>query len=472
MGQQAMRSHVFLTAAAIAIVALLTSEVEAAEATAGTGAAGTIGCRYWRMRSITKAVGQYWQVSQFQLFESADGSGAETKGKAIASTHKGKPAVGSGLPDTSETKAEKAMDGNLETFWSASSDLKFEWLGVEFEEPKDIRSIKVQLADWMMGPTMVIMEKSFDGEDWSRVVEISDMKEWGKKLQDFPLLPMDTVPKSVFAMRSQKDPSLCVGVKPTPNAEDPKADPFPIFENAELQIQKCDDNKNTQYWQLVNGQHTWMLNAADQSYKLHVDKAENGGKLVVKQCKEKGDCVDDKSFANDKFQFGAEAKGGIMMGKGALQNLVFTAAKLEANAAVTLAECTAPPPPPKPGKAAADSDPADITKCDKLKDKTLSQFELKPMFTLEKGKQTVSCAPYSHSHKKPSPCENRVSAQEMCAKDNNCAAYNWVSDGDKKEVYLCTDLHEVHSGVAGWELGVRAGRLEPFVEEAKQTKEL
>jgi len=312
------------------------------------------------------------------------------------------------------------------------------------------------------------MEKSFDGEDWSRVVEISDMKEWGKKLQDFPLLPMDTVPDSVFALRSQKNPAFCVGVKPTPNADDPKADPFPIFENAELQLQKCDDNKNTQYWQLVNGQIPWMQNAADQSFKMHVDKAEGGSKLTVKQCKEGGGCGDDKSFSNDKFAFGAEAKGGLMMGKGTLQNLVITAAKLEEGAAVTLQECTAPPPPPAKGKAAVDPEPADVTKCDKLKDKTLSQWELKPMFILEKGKQTVSCAPYSHSHKKPTPCDSRVKAQELCSKDNNCAAYNWASEKDTEEVYLCTDLHEVHAGVAGWELGVRAGRLEPFVEEARK----
>merc|ERR1712159_4162 len=438
-----------------------TSEADTAEAQ--VQAAGTIGCRYWRMRSITKAVGQYWQVSQFQLFESADGSGAETKGKAISSTHKGKPAVGSGLPDTSETKAEKAFDGNPKTFWSASSDLKFEWIGVEFEKEMDIRSIKAQLSDWMMGPTMVIVEKSMDGEIWSRVEEIANMQDWGKKLQLYPLITMDHVPKSVFALRSQKNPVFCIGVKSTPRKKedgsvDEEADPLPIAEDAALEVQKCDDNKNTQYWQLMAGQTTRLLNAADQSYVLHMDKAEDGGRLTVKVCKE--GC---KDWKNDVFAFAEKAGGGLMRGKDANNNLVITAAALKEAAAVTMQECADIKDP----KDKAD---ATIAKSSKLKDKTLSQFELKPMFILEKGKQTVACAPYSHSHAKPTPCNSQVKAQELCAKDDKCSAYNWVDstpigvDGVSKDaVYLCTDLHEVHSGVSGWELGVRAGRLEPFV---------
>jgi len=445
----------------LAVLAVANSSTESTDTSeeAGVGKAGTIGCRYWRMRSITKAVGQYWQVSQFKLYESADGSGAEVKGKALASTHKGKPKVGSGLPDTSKTKAEKATDGNPKTFWSASSDLKFEWIGVEFEKEKDIRSIKCQLSSPMMGPTMVIVEKSMDGELWSRVEEISNMKDWGKKLQLYPLIQMDRVPKSVFALRSQKNPAFCLGVKPTPNPEDAEADPFPIFENAAVEVQKCDDNKNTQYWQLVNGQTTRLQNAADQKFVLHMDKAKANGKLMVKECKD--GC---KEFKNDVFAFADGAKGGLMRGKDKNENLVISASALKEGAAVTMQECA-------DIKKPKDRKPASIKKCGKLKDKTLSQFELKPMFILEKGKKTIACAPYSHSHAKPTPCTTQVKAQELCAKDNKCSAYNWadatpiggVAGVSKDAVYLCTDLHEVHAGVSGWELGIRAGRLEPFV---------
>jgi len=56
----------------------------------------------------------------------------------------------------------------------------------------------------------------------------------------------------------------------------------------------------------------------------------------------------------------------------------------------------------------------------------------------------------------------------VCIQDTECTAYNWVDDtaeGNlKNKVFSCTAMHEVHSGVVGWELGVRAGTLEPFAE--------
>ena len=42
-----------------------------------------------------------------------------------------------------------------------------------------------------MGPAMVIVEKSFDGENWARSTEISDMLDWGRKMQMYPLIDMD-----------------------------------------------------------------------------------------------------------------------------------------------------------------------------------------------------------------------------------------------------------------------------------------
>jgi len=431
-------SKMKLILVALVFAAIATGESAEVE----EGAAGTIGCRYWRMRSITKATGQYWQVKEINFFESADGSGNAVKGKAIASSFKGDV-------NTSTNKADKAMDGKADTFWSAANDLKFEWIGVEFESPKDIRSIKAQLSDWMMGPTMVIVEKSMDGQEWSRVNEVSSMGNWGKSAQVFPLMSMDKIPNSVFALRSQKNPRFCVGVKPTPNAQDKKADPYPIFEDAALEVQVCDDNKNTQYWQF--GSKGQLQNAANQAFYLHTakDPAE-GGALSVKECKE--GCP---TFTNDFFDFAAEAKGGLMFSK--KKNGLVIAPKggaLKAGTAVEFGNCG----------------DADIKKC---ADKQHFQWELNPMFVLEKGKQTVACAPYSHQHVKPAPCTSRVKAQQLCAKDNACSAYNWagssVTDAAVKDkVYLCTDLHEVHSGVAGWELGVRAGRLEPFVEEKRE----
>lgn len=51
----------------------------------------------------------------------------------------------------------------------------------------------------------------------------------------------------------------------------------------------------------------------------------------------------------------------------------------------------------------------------------------------------------------------------LCAADLKCSAYNWANNAvadpqDADKVFLCHKLHDVHPGVDGWELGVRAGR--------------
>jgi len=91
-----------------------------------------------------------------------------------------------------------------------------------------------------MGPAMVIVEKSLDGEWWSRSTEVADMKEWGDKMETYPLITMNhgvapvvarcvalellcvSVPTSIFAFRSQDNPRFCVGVRPTPHPTDEK----------------------------------------------------------------------------------------------------------------------------------------------------------------------------------------------------------------------------------------------------------
>ena len=123
------------------------------------------------------------------------------------------------------------------------------------------------------------------------------------------------------------------------------------------------------------------------------------------------------------------------------------------------------------------------------------------MFVLEQGVQTVSCAPYSHSSVEPAVATSRIEAQEICAKVlNQLFSLTLISEfrrirrvqrttGSTQplretsptssglyilyfvvcadglhwyRVYACTAMHEVHSGVAGWELGVR-GELLTFV---------
>ena len=108
------------------------------------------------------------------------------------------------------------------------------------------------------------------------------------------------------------------------------------------------------------------------------------------------------------------------------------------------------------------------------------------VFTIEEGKEAIKCAPYSNSLQEPASAETRQQAQRLCAADNSCSAYSWADntaeqinpmtgkkDGGKNfrnKVYLCSQLHDVHSGQLGWELGVRAGRN--YASPYKAKKEL
>eukprot|EP00656_Telonema_subtile_P031028 TRINITY_DN33_c0_g1_i1.p1 TRINITY_DN33_c0_g1~~TRINITY_DN33_c0_g1_i1.p1 ORF type:complete len:456 (+),score=129.77 TRINITY_DN33_c0_g1_i1:60-1427(+) len=413
-------------------------------------AEGTIGCQFWRVRSITDTPGEFWELKELEFYSSVDATGEKIEGKAMSSTFKGD------VNDATH-KADKAVDGDLATYWSTSDKYKFEWIGVKFDEPQDIRSIKMQVTEAKNAPSMVIVEKSFDGEWWSRSTELADMKSWGESLQTYPLVAMDNVPKSIFSFRSQQNPRFCVGVRPTPHPTDEKADPYPLAEDAKLEVQVCDDNTNTQYWQLDALPRSMLKNAGDQSFVAHVDGSTAAGTgLSVKQCRE--GCAE--GFEDDLWQFGAGAKGGLAFNKNQ-PHLVLSpkGGVLEAGTEIILEVC------------GAEGETAESPSC---ADKTGSQWELNPMFILEAGKQLIACAPYSHDNVAPTPADNREKAQEVCAKDNECVAYNWAdanAEGDfTDKVFACTAMHEVHSGVQGWELGVRAGRLEPFTEEETEER--
>ncbi len=57
------------------------------------------------------------------------------------------------------------------------------------------------------------------------------------------------VPPSVFAIRSQKDPAFCVGVKTRKQIPDDDDSPIiDIEEGAVLELQKCMDDVVTQWW--------------------------------------------------------------------------------------------------------------------------------------------------------------------------------------------------------------------------------
>merc|ERR1711934_85195 len=106
---------------------------------------GTVGCKFWRVRSITDTPGQWWQVKELEFYTRANGSGDKVvPSKAMASSFLGDL-------NESENKAEKAIDGSADTFWSTSDKYKFEWIGVEFETPQEIASIKMQIVSSFVG---------------------------------------------------------------------------------------------------------------------------------------------------------------------------------------------------------------------------------------------------------------------------------------------------------------------------------
>jgi len=409
-----------------------------------TGTTLPIGCKFWRVRSITDTSGDWWQIKELEFYSSVDGAGRKLEEKrALASSYK---------KGGDTYKPEKAIDNSGETFWSAANKYKYEWIGVEFEEPQEVGSVKMQLVDWQFGPAMVVVEKSLDGEWWSRSTEISDMKDWATDMQLYPLIQMTTVPPSVFAFRSQEDPHFCLGVRTTsmsansslPASE--QGDPVDICDFARLEVQVCDSDRTTQYWALDEGARPMLRNAQDQTYVMHVNgSTSDKTELSVRQCID--GCAD--GFEDDVWEYVNDA-GGIIRNKNQPHLLAFPkGGQLTEGTVVALEMC------------GAEGDTALFEDCES---KVHTRFELLPMFVLEQGVQTVSCAPYSHSSVEPAVATSRIEAQEICAKDSTCAAYNWVDStaaGDVTDkVYACTAMHEVHSGVAGWELGVRAGRLD------------
>lgn len=371
--------------------------------------------------------------------------------KVMASTYKGDL-------NTSPYKPDSAMDGKEDTYWSSSDRYKFEWIGVKFDKPMNVGSIKMKIRKDTEGPAMVIVEKSMDGEWWSRSTEIPKMEEWSKgDGRVYPLIQMNSLPSSVFAFRSQKNPHFCVGVRPTPHPTDEKAEPYALFEDAKLEIQICDDDTNTQYWVLSDDEpdRPMLKNAADQSFIAHVE----GTDLTVRQCKD--GCSE---YTEDGFGFSEGEEGGMAYNFNK-KNFIFYPKggnDLAAGTEVVLETC---------GDDV--TEPAKIEAC---ADKELGQWELLPMFILEPGKETEGCAPYSHDNVEPETVNSRQAAQELCAKDKACVAYNYADDtaepyNNKNKVWACTAMHIVYSGVPGFELGIRAGKLEPFVEEeAREAK--
>jgi len=448
-----------LAGCALAIVVVVASTdvspVKEAIALVDEDPSGRAGALYWRARSLVKVPLEGWVLSKVQMLTSQDGSGEPVSGEPISSTWRGM----SDTPPGTEFKVENAFDGSYDTVWESEDGEPGQWIGLKFSEKQDIQSMVMRTPDMVKGPAGVIIEKSDDGDNWGRVVEITDMRDWGTKDQLYKFVPMDQLPPSVFSIRSQKDTAFCVGVRT--RKEDPEDEDSAIIdveEGAVLELQKCLDDTVTQWWSFdVN--RGILHNAKDALWigSPNGTVAAGTGFGIAK-------CTDGCKDAKDsEFMYSDSIKGGFLRSKASVDgveqaNLVLAPKGNEFKEGVEVVFGTCGDDP---------NVPASLDTCD-FKE---AQWELLPMFTIEPGKEAIKCAPYSHTLAAPSPATTRQEAQRLCAADNACSAYSWADNSAEQvdgvtgrkvpfqdKAYLCTRLHDVHSGQLGWELGVRAGR--------------
>jgi len=295
------------------------------------------------------------------------------------------------------------------------------------------------------------------------------MGDWGTKLTMYPLVPMDNLPPvSSFALRSQEDPRYCLGVRAT-KPKDPEDPDIPLSEGALIETQECSDGATTQYWMLNS--RNLLVSALDNSYVVHSKALQKGEALSVKKYEcvtpdgkgQKEQCP--KWLDADKYAVNGGAKGGLIYSMGAKTgNMVLSFGKLKKSVPAQLEAC-----------GSVGSAGANVANCGAL---SLASLEFKPMFLTEMNKMAIGCAPYTHSLTiKPKVAKDEKIAMALCAKQADCLAYNWASQDAvcpstppceskyKGHAWTCTALHEIHSAQNGWSLGVRAGKLEPFVEE-------
>jgi hypothetical protein len=472
---------------------------EAEEVTDQAGV-GAIGVKYWRVRSITKTNGMEWAVTHLSFYDSAADDAqplAIPEGECtghedpkptscmIKSSTKEVPkedpdpsnpdkTSANLLPDTPHPVADAFKDGD-DTYWMTNTKIKDEFIGVQFENPTDVKKIKMKVKDLAHSPPRFVVEESTDGDNWARAVEVTNTKDWDEKITTFSWTPMDATPASVFAIRSQKDPTFCIGARPIPDPEEPELiAPKPIDFDTQMEVQRCSDASIPQFWYFdkSNGR---LHNAAGEIYIAQVGGGGNGTVptdasvapavgtgMSIGKCT--NNCAEDQT---NLFAYSESLMGGFLrLSTPGWQNLVIAAPTTAeggiAEGQVTIGKC-----------GNNGNNAAALSLCE---DMTHAQWELMPMFQIENNKKAINCSPYSHSNLEPTSCTDRQTAQALCAKDKQCMAYNWVDSsatGDVKEkVWLCYALHDIHlktenDDLVGWELGTRSGFAEDLVEYRK-----
>merc|ERR1711988_260832 len=426
----------------------------------------------WRIKSLARGNGPRegfeWQVVSLKFFESDDGSGTPLSGEPVSSgDQKKEDAAGK------DGKAANAFDGKLDTAWVAKRLDPGEYVGLKLSEPKEVKSVQLKQLDELHGVKSAVLEKSQDCEYYARVAEFPDFAVSYTKDKVFSFAGLYETPPGVFQIRSRHDVNMCFGVEVPKSEEEDVAGGVPqkgFDEAAPVQIQMCNINVIPQFFSFdANGR---VVSAKDNSMVSSLPDAEGkpgpdgkspspkeGGALVMKKCtmdeETKTPCPTLNSF------FRLDRLEGLMIDKKAVGFVLQSGpdGKFKKKAPVVSSECA------KPDKAGPKD--ASLAEC---KDKTYAQFDLIPLFTIEKNKKAINCAPYSHTRSlKPASVANQKEAQRLCAKDPDCTVYMYADSTatnteDRGKAWMCTRLNEVNSGVdangepkyAGYELGFRA----------------
>jgi len=433
----------------------------------------------WRIKSLVRGNGPRegfeWQITSLKFFTSEDGSGTSLTGEAVSSgDQKAEDPAGK------DGKAANAFDGKADTAWVAKRLEAGEYVGLKLSEAKEVKSVQIKQLDELHGVRSAVLEKSQDCEYFARVAEFPDFHHSYTKDKLFSFAGLYETPPGVFQIRSRHDVNMCFGVKIPKAEEEDVAGGVPqkgFDDGAQVEIQMCNINVIPQFFSFGDSTSDGrVVSAQDNSMVMLLSDAEGppsadpkpapkeGGALVMKRCQDQ--CPNFNTF------FRLDRLEGIMIDtKAPAFVLQPTEGKFKKKTPVVSSQCA-----PKPDKG-KDQKEASLAEC---KDKTYAQFDLIPLFTIEKDKKAINCAPYSHTRdKKPIQVANEKEAQRACAKDPDCTVYMYADDTatnpqDRGKAWTCTRLNEVNSGndengepkYGGYRLGFRA--LDDN-EEAKKT---
>lgn len=413
----------------------------------------------WRIKSLVRGNGPRegfeWQVVHAKFFTSEDGSGAPLTGEAVSS---GDQAASDAAGK--DGKAANAFDGKDDTAWVAKRMDPGEYVGLKLAAAKEVKSVKIKQLDELHGVRAAVLEKSQDCEYFARVAEFPEFpKSYGKE-HLFSFAGLYETPPGVFQIRSRHDVNLCFGVEiPESQKEDVEGGiPQKSFEDgAKVLLQNCNIDVVPQYFSfnangdIVSAQNNQMVLTLPDAAGAEGQPKKNpkeGGAVLMKQCKEGCQHI-NSAFRLDRLEgllIHKAAEGFVLQSSGGA---------LKKTTALVTSECG------KEGK------PASLAEC---KDKTYAQWDLIPLFTIEKAKKANNCAPYSHSKDlKPIVANTRKAAQRACAKDPDCTVYMYTDEtaqpaNERHKAWLCTRLNEVNIGndengapkYNGYELGFRA----------------